>query len=101
MSRAGSYFTPDLFSFFRALERHNNRDWFLANKTRIDDVRRKDFVAGRSFTERQVCPPQFMRDVADECRRLGPLIEFPAITYPDRPIIRSGNQITRSSIVHR
>ena len=216
MSPATSYFTPDLFAFFRALKRHNNRDWFLANKARfeasvrdpmlrfitdfgphlarvslrfvadprptggsmfriyrdirfsadkspykthaaahffhraskatghapgfymhlapgecyvggglwhpdtamlvklrdamvdspatwkrarrglelegqvlsrpprgfdpkhplIDDLRRKDFVAGRSFTERQVCSPRFMRDVADECRRLGPLVEF-------------------------
>lgn len=42
----------------------------------IDDLRRKDFVAGRSFTERQVCSPRFMSDVVAECRRLSPLIEF-------------------------
>ena len=42
----------------------------------IDDLRRKDFVAGRSFTEAQVCSPRFMRDVVAECRRLSPLVEF-------------------------
>ncbi len=42
----------------------------------IDDLRRKDFVAGRSFTERQVCSPRFMSDVVAECRRLSPLVEF-------------------------
>ncbi len=42
----------------------------------IDDLRRKDFVAGRSFTERQVCSPRFMSEVVAECRRLSPLVEF-------------------------
>jgi uncharacterized protein (TIGR02453 family) len=42
----------------------------------IDDLRRKDFVAGRSFTEAQVCSPRFMRDVVAECQRLSPLVEF-------------------------
>ena len=32
----GSYFTPDLFAFLRALKRHNNREWFLANKARFE-----------------------------------------------------------------
>lgn len=27
-------FTPDLFAFFRDLKRHNDRDWFAANKDR-------------------------------------------------------------------
>ena len=30
----GPFFTPDFFRFFRELAKNNNRDWFLANKTR-------------------------------------------------------------------
>jgi uncharacterized protein (TIGR02453 family) len=31
-----SYFTPGLFKFLRQLSRHNNRDWFQANKWRYE-----------------------------------------------------------------
>ena len=31
---AHTYFTPDLFQFLRQLKRHNNREWFAANKPR-------------------------------------------------------------------
>jgi uncharacterized protein (TIGR02453 family) len=34
------HFTPDFFKFFRQLKRHNNREWFQANKHRYErDVR--------------------------------------------------------------
>jgi uncharacterized protein (TIGR02453 family) len=42
----------------------------------IDDLRRKDFIAGASFTDAQVCRPRFMRDVVGECRRMSPLVQF-------------------------
>ena len=31
-------FTKDTFKFFEELERNNNRNWFLENKTRYEDV---------------------------------------------------------------
>jgi uncharacterized protein (TIGR02453 family) len=38
--RRMSYFTPALFTFLRSLRRHNDRDWFAANKERYErDVR--------------------------------------------------------------
>jgi uncharacterized protein (TIGR02453 family) len=42
----------------------------------IDDLRRKDFIAGGSFTDARVCGPRFMRDFVGECRRISPLVEF-------------------------
>jgi uncharacterized protein (TIGR02453 family) len=42
----------------------------------IDDLRRKDFVTGKSFTEKQVCSPRFLRDTGAECQRIGPLVAF-------------------------
>ena len=34
-----SYFTPKLFTFFRSLKRHNDRQWFADNRQRyVDDV---------------------------------------------------------------
>lgn len=34
MSKGPVHFTPDLFAFLRDLKRHNDRDWFAANKDR-------------------------------------------------------------------
>jgi uncharacterized protein (TIGR02453 family) len=35
-----AYFSPELFRFLKQVKRHNNRDWFLANKARYQaDVR--------------------------------------------------------------
>jgi uncharacterized protein (TIGR02453 family) len=31
-----TYFTPELFAFLRQLKRHNNREWFQANKRRYE-----------------------------------------------------------------
>lgn len=34
MAATPSYFTPAFFTFFKALKRHNRREWFAANKAR-------------------------------------------------------------------
>jgi uncharacterized protein (TIGR02453 family) len=61
MSAATSYFTPDLFAFFRALKRHNNRAWFLANKERFEGSVRDPFL-------------RFITDVGPHLARIGPRI---------------------------
>jgi uncharacterized protein (TIGR02453 family) len=33
-----THITPELFRFFRQLKRNNNREWFLKNKSRYEDV---------------------------------------------------------------
>jgi uncharacterized protein (TIGR02453 family) len=33
-----AFFSPGLFDFLRQLKRHNNRDWFLRNKARYEEV---------------------------------------------------------------
>ncbi|HEY2932132.1 MAG TPA: DUF2461 domain-containing protein [Acidobacteriota bacterium] len=38
------YFTPELFKFLRELKRNNNREWFLANKTRYETQVRDPFL---------------------------------------------------------
>ena len=39
MSRGKSpYFNPELFAYLRDLKRHNDREWFLANKDRYEQV---------------------------------------------------------------
>ena len=39
MSRGKSpYFNPELFAYLRDLKRHNDREWFLANKARYEQV---------------------------------------------------------------
>jgi uncharacterized protein (TIGR02453 family) len=42
--RKQAHFTPELFKFLRQLKRHNNRDWFLANKNRYEDQVRDPFL---------------------------------------------------------
>lgn len=37
MVKGSNYFTPDLFKFLRDLGKHNNREWFQANKWRYED----------------------------------------------------------------
>jgi len=40
MKRSTTYFTPALFKFLRDLKKHNDREWFQANKARYEsDVR--------------------------------------------------------------
>lgn len=38
------YFSPELFKFLRELKRHNNRDWFQANKWRYEQFVRDPFL---------------------------------------------------------
>ena len=39
MSRGKSPdFSPELFAYLRDLKRHNDREWFLANKDRYEQV---------------------------------------------------------------
>jgi len=38
------YFTPELFKFLRQLDKHNNREWFQANKSRYEQVGRDPFL---------------------------------------------------------
>ncbi|MCP3920005.1 MAG: DUF2461 domain-containing protein [bacterium] len=38
------HFTPELFRFLKALARHNDRDWFQANKARYEDHVRGPFL---------------------------------------------------------
>jgi len=38
------YFTPDFFKFLRNLGKHNNRDWFQANKWRYEQFVRSPFL---------------------------------------------------------
>lgn len=39
-----SYFGPELFGFFRELEKNNNREWFTANKERYESHVRDPFL---------------------------------------------------------
>ncbi|MGH9311993.1 MAG: DUF2461 domain-containing protein [Vicinamibacterales bacterium] len=59
MDRAAPYFTPELFAFLRALRRHNNRDWFLANKARFESAVRDPFL-------------RFIADFASHLDRISP-----------------------------
>jgi uncharacterized protein (TIGR02453 family) len=42
----------------------------------IEDIKRKDFVASVGLSDRQICGPAFMKDFADACRAMLPLVEF-------------------------
>jgi len=39
-----NYFTPDFFKFLRDLGKHNNREWFQANKWRYEEFVRDPFL---------------------------------------------------------
>src|SRR5260370_7838188 len=39
------YFSPRFFEFFEELERNNNRDWFLKNKSRYENEVREPMLA--------------------------------------------------------
>jgi uncharacterized protein (TIGR02453 family) len=39
------YFSPQFFKFFEELERNNNRDWFLKNKSRYENEVREPMLA--------------------------------------------------------
>jgi uncharacterized protein (TIGR02453 family) len=57
LRRMAGYFSTTTFAFLRDLERHNERDWFLANKTRYERDARDPMLA-------------FIRDVAPKLRKL-------------------------------
>ncbi|HYR79126.1 MAG TPA: TIGR02453 family protein [Candidatus Dormibacteraeota bacterium] len=42
---AARYFSPKSFEFFEELERNNNRDWFLKNKSRYENEVREPMLA--------------------------------------------------------
>jgi len=42
---AAGYFSPRSFEFFEELERNNNRDWFLKNKSRYENEVREPMLA--------------------------------------------------------
>jgi uncharacterized protein (TIGR02453 family) len=52
---------------------------FDPNHPFIEDLKRKDFVTGASFTDAQVVAPTFITQFAGECRRMSPLVAFLAM----------------------
>ncbi len=44
--------------------------------TFIEDLKRKEFVAGRTLTEADACVPDFIDRFAASCRTVSPLVEF-------------------------
>lgn len=42
----------------------------------IEDIKRKDFVASEGISDEQVCGAGFLKEYADLCRKLSPLVEF-------------------------
>ncbi len=42
----------------------------------IEDLKRKDFIALTSLSQKAVTSPDFLKDVAGRCKRAGPLVEF-------------------------
>jgi uncharacterized protein (TIGR02453 family) len=42
----------------------------------IEDLKRKDFVAGKPFTEAEACAPDFIDCFAEACQEVAPLVEF-------------------------
>ena len=42
--KRSAHFTPEFFTFFRALKRNNNREWFQANKSRYEQYVRDPFL---------------------------------------------------------
>lgn len=42
----------------------------------IEDLKRRDFVAGTALTEEQVCSPDFMDEYTELCYAVAPLVEY-------------------------
>ena len=42
----------------------------------IEDLKRKDFIASRSFSQEDACAPDFIDSFTDACRTAGPYMEF-------------------------
>ena len=54
-----TYFTPELFKFFRELEKNNEREWFNANKERYERSVKEPFL-------------QFLADLQPRLRKVSP-----------------------------
>ena len=69
------YFTPEFFKFFNQLKRHNNRDWFQANKKRYEALVQDPFLKFiEDFRPRlHKVSPHF---IADERRSGGSLLRI-------------------------
>ena len=69
------YFTPEFFKFFNQLKRHNNREWFEANKKRYETLVRDSFLKFiEDFRPRlHKVSPHF---IADERRTGGSLLRI-------------------------
>jgi uncharacterized protein (TIGR02453 family) len=42
----------------------------------IEDLKRKDFIASRRFTEKDACAPDFVERYGDACQEAAPFMEF-------------------------
>jgi len=42
----------------------------------LDDLKRKDFIAVRTFTQKDVCAPGFLKEFAGACRTSAPFVRF-------------------------
>lgn len=42
----------------------------------IEDLKRKDFVAGAPFSEEEACVPNFIDHFTESCRKTAPFVEF-------------------------
>ena len=54
-----AYFSPELFTFLKALKRNNNREWFQKNRDRYELVARQPglrFITDFSFRLREITP---------------------------------------------
>src|SRR5688572_18269530 len=66
---SGASFTPDLFAFFRDLKRHNDREWFTANKDRyVASVEAPMLQFIRDVGERL---PEISKSYRADARRFG------------------------------
>lgn len=42
----------------------------------IEDLKRKDFIASVTLSEKTACSPDFLDDVTDACKKMSPLMSF-------------------------
>ena len=55
------YFTPEFFSFFRALSKNNNKEWFASNKARYEKVVQEPAL-------------RFIRDAGSRLQKISPYL---------------------------
>jgi len=49
---------------------------YKADHPFIEDIKRKDFIASRQFSEAETCAPNFMDRFAETCRSSAPFVAF-------------------------